>query len=243
MAITFSGGQYFYVTNDTLFNNLTTAITYMTWVKLTRLPTAGDGGAFSLFGRSVHTNGDYSWEAGVLTNGNPVSELSTNSGLVDNTSSFVMAINTWYHYATTWDSTSQNCLIYINGALQTTSSTPGTTLLTATNSSQMCVGANVGSGAVNPFQELVGSLEDIRVYNRTLSAGEISTIYATGGRDDIVNGLFLRFPFNENSVGATVVAANLVDYSSNKISFTNLVGSPVFDAGLTSSSNAPFGVS
>lgn len=243
MAITFSGGQYFYVTNDTLFNNLTTSITYMCWVRLNRLPTAGDGGAFSFFGRAVHTNGDYSWECGVLTNGNPVSELTTNSGLVDNTSAFVMAINTWYHYATTWDSTSQNCLIYINGTLQTTHSTPGTTLLTATNSSQVSVGANIGSGAVNPFQELVGSLEDIRVYNRTLSAGEISTIYATQGRDDIVNGIFFRYPFNENSVGATVAVANIVDYSPNDISFTNLVGSPVFAAGITTSSNAPFGVS
>ena len=239
MAITFAGGQYFYVINDALFNTLTTQISYMVWVNLTRLPTSADGSAFAFFGRSNNASGRYSWECGVLPNGNPVSEITTNTGLVDATSSFVMAANTWYHYATTWDSTSQNCLIYINGVLTATISVPGTSLATPTNSAPLCVGANlaVGGGA---NQELVGAIDGFRIYNRLLSAAEISTIYACHSRDDIVNGLFSNFRLIEEPIGAGVTLSNVLDYGPNKIAFTTLVGSPTYTPAHNSVANKPF---
>lgn len=240
MPISFAGGQYFYVTNDALFNTVTTAITYMCWVNLVRLPTSADSNAFAFFGRTSNTVGSYIWECGVLTNGNPVSEITTNSGMIDSTSAIVMAINTWYHYATTWDSTSQQTLIYINGALSSTTSVPGTRLLTSTSSAQMDVGANLGLAGANPSQELVGSIDDVRMYNRKLSAAEISTIYATHGKDDIVDNLFFKYPMNEQYNTASVVVGNIKDHSSNKIAFTTLVGSPTYGIGHNSFVNKPF---
>src|ERR1019366_4240723 len=135
-----------------------------------------------------------------------------------------------------WDSTSQNCLIYINGVLSSTTHVAGTTLATPT-SQPLVVGANYGSTV---SQKLVGIIDGFRVYNRLLSAGEISTIYSCHGRDDIVYGLFSNFRLIEEPVGASVTLANVLDYAPNKIAFTTLVGAPVYAAAHNSVANKPF---
>jgi hypothetical protein len=61
-----------------------------------------------------------------------------------------------------------------------------------------------------------GSLEDIRIYNRNLSAAEMATIYAARGRDGILGGLVSRWFLNEGAPGTTPSGSDSVkDHAPN----------------------------
>lgn len=55
-----------------------------------------------------------------------------------------------------------------------------------------------------------GILEDIRVYNRNLSAAEMKTIFACRGHDGIVDGLVSRWLMNEKPNGVVASGPNSV---------------------------------
>lgn len=73
-------------------------------------------------------------------------------------------LNTWTHVAVTYDGAALRH--YINGNLDRT--TPLTCAVTNTSSQPIRIGANGGNGEV-----MNGSLDDVRVYHRVLSAAEI----------------------------------------------------------------------
>ncbi|MEK7263930.1 MAG: FG-GAP-like repeat-containing protein [Bacteroidota bacterium] len=51
----------------------------------------------------------------------------------------------------------------------------------------------------NEDEYWLGSIDDIRIYNRALSAGEIDSLYHLGGWDPLSNGLVASYPFNNNA--------------------------------------------
>jgi beta-lactam-binding protein with PASTA domain len=75
-----------------------------------------------------------------------------------------LALNTWTHIATTYDGTSQR--LYINGVLVATKAQTGTI---AAGNQPLRIGGNNVSGEF--FQ---GLIDEVRVYNRALSAAEIT---------------------------------------------------------------------
>jgi uncharacterized protein YjdB len=107
----------------------------------------------------------------VFRNGTEVGSTTTTSfadlGLVTGSGAhFVygvstLPLNTWTHLATTYDGANQN--LYINGLLA--SSVPGTGPLTV-------VSGGLAIAAVNG-DIFNGTIDEVRVYNRALSAGEI----------------------------------------------------------------------
>ena len=78
-----------------------------------------------------------------------------------------LAQNTWTHVAATWNSGSNTPLIYFNGVLQTTGS--GGTSSSGT-SGLVTIGTRPGGGT----QYFNGALDELRVWNKTLSACEIN---------------------------------------------------------------------
>lgn len=79
-------------------------------------------------------------------------------------------LNTWTHVAVTYDGTSLRH--YINGVLDRTTSV--TCAVTNTNSRPIRIAANGGGGEV-----MNGLIDDVRIYNRPLSAAEIHNDMAT----------------------------------------------------------------
>ena len=76
-----------------------------------------------------------------------------------------------------------------------------------------------------------GIIYDIRIYNRILSAAEVSTIYNMRGKDNIINGLVFR-PMLKGAAGlstfdgAVLAAGNTIyDPYSNTYGVPN--GSPI----------------
>jgi hypothetical protein len=140
------------------------------------------------------------------------------------------SIGVWGHHAVTcnYGGTSNNLIGYKNGVQTGTASATFSATTTAnTNSKNAAVGS--GDDGAAPFAN--GILEDVRVYNRVLTAGEIRAIYEARGPDNIINGMQMWYLLRELSVGTAATAA-----SSNKDFGTTRrdgspVNSPVYRAG------------
>jgi len=116
-------------------------------------------------------------------------------------STTIVQANTWYHIATTVDSSLFHT-IYVNGVLE--GSQTGLEVPTGTT---LSIGDRFG-GPANQCTN--GILEDMRVYTRVLSADEIATIYACRGTDTIVQGLQNRWLLNEGAEGVVASGAGII---------------------------------
>ena len=96
------------------------------------------------------------------------------------------AINTWHHAAYTFDATTHR--LYVDG-VEVSNSIVAPTTLAPTE-------LDIGRWITN-IESFVGRLEDLRIYNRSLAADEVATIYGTQGVDGIVYGLVSRWMAEE----------------------------------------------
>src|SRR5215468_130960 len=130
-----------------------------------------------------------------------------------------MAYNSWNHVAVVYDSssTSNNADLYINGVKQTISK------ITPPQGTQT---SNEGEGIIGNHIPLNrgwdGLIDELRIYNRALSAAEIVSLYDQGN-----NASFNFSLSNSMSLSATqgssetnTVTANLVSGSPEPVSFT-----------------------
>ncbi len=91
--------------------------------------------------------------------------------------------NIWYHVATTWDSTGDGKVrFYVNGSLTYTS--VGTSSSAMTSVPKLMMGSlqwsDSNQNAIFSDQQLHGLIDEVRVYNRALTATEIANLYKTG---------------------------------------------------------------
>jgi CUB/sushi domain-containing protein len=85
----------------------------------------------------------------------------------------------WHHVAVTWESTTGDTRLYVDGALAFMGTLsaggvidPGGTLILGQE--QDCVG-----GCVDPAQRFIGDLDEVAIYDRVLSPDEIAAHYRT----------------------------------------------------------------
>jgi hypothetical protein len=130
------------------------------------------------------------------------------TGFTNVTTPNVVAFNTWQHVAGVWNSVTQAMQIYVNGVLQaTTTGVVGTTL--NTNSNPVMIGWNT----IN--EQMQGSVDEIRIWNRALCQSEISNnmnceIPTTG------SGLLANYHFNQGAAGGSnPTVTTLNDASGN----------------------------
>jgi hypothetical protein len=95
--------------------------------------------------------------------------LGNGTTSVTATSTTALITGTFYHLACTWDGT--NLKLYVNGSLNRT---VAQTLTPAANTSPFYIGQ---FGASSDFTS--GAIDDVRLYNRALSASEVSTDSST----------------------------------------------------------------
>ena len=140
----------------------------------------------------------------------------------------VLSLNTWYHLAVSYDESNiaNDPIIYINGVAQSidVKQTPVGSLQSDTSDSIFSPFVGL---ATTPY----GTVADLRIYNRILTAAEVAQIYSARGRDNIRNGLVFC-PFLKGAAGlqafdgATLAAGNtIVDPCSGAIGVP--AGSPV----------------
>lgn len=111
---------------------------------------------------------------------------------------------------------------------------------TGTIAADVLLGARRATGNTGSGFLLTGSLDDMRVYNRALSVPEIETIYASRGRDKIIDGLIGRWMFLEKSPSITASGtASVKDWTDQNTNGTP-EGSPVYSESFVVSSRRRF---
>lgn len=201
MSITFNGSNYLSTVSSITAPPQATVCFWMKLTGITDHHFFGTGAKFEI-----------RLKADLVLN-----ELHKNGNGLACTTSIV--VGTLYHVACSSDNVSHNNAVYINGVSEATGSTAN-----ATGVSTTCM---VGTSNGRPAGTL-GDLEDVRMYDRILTANEIETIYNARGSDKIVSGLLNRWRLTDLAEGVTV-ASNVIDLSDTK---NNLVqtGSPVYAA-------------
>ena len=129
------------------------------------------------------------------------------------TSTTVPVPGVWYHVICTADATKYD-QIFINGVYQAggpCADTPSSTTMTIGNRLD-----GVNQTCTN------GILDDVRVYNRVLTASEAATIYACRGSDNIYYGLTNRWLMNEGAAGISATETGIM-----RDTVGNTTGTPV----------------
>lgn len=173
-ALTFNGGLNQYVTvPDVASLRLSGSWTVASWVNLSGLPSGGnriklmerqDSSGYVNYGLALDNNADcggIAWHA----------LFNDTSGAGYNVC-YITTINmgVWYHAAAVWDSSASSLMLYLNGALVGTQNFAGHT-------PTVNAGSNLTFATGHSSEYLKGTMDDARLYNRALSAAEISTLY------------------------------------------------------------------
>ncbi|MFA5808811.1 MAG: DUF2341 domain-containing protein [Thermoleophilia bacterium] len=176
-AISFDGSNdYVSIPNATSLNlERTNAFAFETWVKLTDTTTCDILGKMNL-------NAPYRGIQYTVVSGQVhiylVSTWSTNTlGVRTNET---VNDDRWHHIVTTYDgsSSSTGVRIYIDGIPATTVSLYNSLSATILNSENLTLGMyNAGASATNAY---AGLLDEVRIYNRNISAAEVSLRYNSG---------------------------------------------------------------
>jgi len=160
-----------------------TTATISIWMQMTDLtPTLQ---------RILGSAGD--WEFRIANTGIITNDLyNPTSGHVSSTA---LAAGTWYHVVCTGleSAGTSTTEIYINGVFEGTTDVASSTVAAAF----LTLAHRTGASA----QEANVIMDDLRVYNRVLTAAEVETIYACRGTDNILEGLILRLQFEEDFPG------------------------------------------
>jgi hypothetical protein len=165
-ALTFNGTtNYVNIPNiaGSLDNLQLTTMTISAWIK-----PSGTGGSGA--GRIFEKGG---WFLSMATvSSSPVVRL-TCQDTGGSRNSTAITLNTWTHVAATWDGVGpgSGMHLYINGVLADGTSSAGTGAPASDVGS-----ASIGNRASDQARGFPGSIDEVRIYNRTLSAAQIQAL-------------------------------------------------------------------
>ena len=110
---------------------------------------------------------------------------SVRSALIDNTTPLILSggtnannisINTWHLIVATDNSSTNTIVIYVDGVSKAIVYQDQQTPVTYTNfTSPMLIGAFNKAGTINQF--FAGNIDDVRIYNRVLSASDVAQLF------------------------------------------------------------------
>ncbi|MGW5658681.1 LamG-like jellyroll fold domain-containing protein [Streptomyces sp. NPDC003758] len=176
-AATFDGTTSTGIATNGPVLDTTTSYTVSAWVKMSSLPTHNaavvaqtgtTNSAFMLQYNYAHTNAPL-W--GLVD----TSKDATSPTFPAAYSSGAATSNTWTHLVGVYDSTTSAMKLYVNGTLSGSGGT-NTTPWAATG--PLTIGQDKYAGATS--DALPGSVSNVQVYQRALSASEVSSLYGKG---------------------------------------------------------------
>jgi hypothetical protein len=145
-------------------NNISVSL----WVKFTKL----DKGRQDIFGKWSNSNG-YGIDEDE-NNGQLTWWMSIGGTWYDvNYASSNLSTNKWYHIVGTYDG--ETSIMYIDGVKQGQNTSP------SGNMTQVTVAPLIGGNTTCMCQMLPGTIDDLRIFNRALSADEVKRLYKIGG--------------------------------------------------------------
>lgn len=164
----FSGNDFISINNNGNSLNLTSSMSFAAWINPSSV--AGDG---FIWYREKNTAGEYRLRRSgtelyfQINNGPWYTHATTGLGL---------STGTWYYVVVTLDATAHLVKIYVNGTEKYSGPQP---VNLASGTSGFAIGKENGcSGSCSNF---AGLIDEVGVWNRALSPGEIGDLYNSGG--------------------------------------------------------------
>jgi len=168
-GLTFDGvNDYLTVPNSPSLNISGTGLTLTMWINPQAL-SGGDSVVLGKFWNATMTSPYYQYGLELAGGTVPVFYVGTTSGVLSASMGSALALNQWSYLAVIFDGLQVK--FYLNGVLVTTASLPAS--ITA-RSNPFRLGADN-----NTQQFFKGSLDEVRIYNRALTAQEIQIDMAT----------------------------------------------------------------
>jgi autotransporter-associated beta strand protein len=180
--------DYISVPDSTSLDSITATtkkFTLAAWVKLSAAPGA-NGAAILCKGNGG--NGE-AWCLDVYQSKFRVFVRSSSSSTMNVSSTFNAAVGTWYHVVGTYDSgaSANKEILYINGVANANSGS-GTTATILANTHVLSIG-NRQSGSTTYNIPFPGTIDEVRIYNRALSASDVLQLYNNKAFPVINNGV------------------------------------------------------
>jgi sugar lactone lactonase YvrE len=186
---------------DSASLKLTTSLTIGGWIKVNAFPASGSG---EIFFRGDDTRSPYS-----LSIRSDISQLNFSiNGLTDNGSNLTthLVLGQLTHVAATLDDATGLMSIYVNGALaaQTTTETRPYGDLQAASHPGVGIGNTGGYPGTTTNSPFNGLIDELAVYNRALTPGELLGIFKAGSDGKVLSPIAVSNPsVIEGSVGTT----------------------------------------
>ncbi len=193
-ALSFDGSAEYVNIPDNNQLQVTGSLTLAGWV-YRRGDSTGSSG--TIIGKDLDLNAGYSLEVKDSSEASPDKVRCLLNGLSGNSLHSTASIpnNTWTHIACVYNGSTIQ--VYINGQ---SSGSVNSTGSISTSTDALRIGHSKGtSNASNYFN---GDIDDVRIYNRSLSATEIAALYNVGAQRVIVankTGLVGYWSFNEGT--------------------------------------------
>jgi hypothetical protein len=178
-ALTLNGTNQDVAATETPSLILAGSWTASAWVKVAALPTSGNN--VLLVSKSTNGGGNApNYSIGIDNTGGVIRWqtwfMDTGSGNNGIYYTATINLNTWYFVTGVWDNTAKNLYLYVNGTqVGSTLNVPGVSPLT-TGGNTLDIGDHHGFAG----SYLNGTIDDVRVYNRALSAAEVWSLYNGG---------------------------------------------------------------
>ncbi|MFA5386522.1 MAG: LamG-like jellyroll fold domain-containing protein [Candidatus Paceibacterota bacterium] len=162
-SLNFNGSSnYVNCENGASLNIIGNTISLSAWIK----PNDFVASYKSIIGKR---NGGEAYTLETYTNGNVRFGTYGTSNAELLTTTNPLSIGGWYQVVGVYNGT--NKYIYVNGILVKSVAATGNIL---TSGSKVGIGSLNGNGAIGPFN---GVIDDVRIYNRALSAAEVQALY------------------------------------------------------------------
>ncbi|MFC3572429.1 LamG-like jellyroll fold domain-containing protein [Streptomyces yaanensis] len=195
------------VTNGPVLDT-TASYTVSTWVKMSSLPTHNA----AIVSQTGTTNSAFMLQYNYTHTGAPLwSLLDTSKDATGPTfpatySTAVPAVGAWTHVVGVFDATNGSMKLYVNG---TQSGTTGTNTTPWGATGPLTIGRDLYAGANS--DALPGGVSNVQVYQRALSASEVSSLYGkgrTGGTVGSVDQQTTRWSYDKRGLATSMTDPN-----------------------------------
>ncbi len=204
-AVSLNGSGYVNFGNSQTLRN--PAITVSAWIN----PTKSTNGNTSVLSMDTGSTKAYqiTWKDSGSSGFGAYTNIKNTSSTITAFSSQTLTANTWHLVTATYDNTSGVLSIYFDGVLSTTTQGSGGVSYPTFGSRSLILGMPAASVSTG-FKGLV---DEVRVYNRALSAQEVSDIYNDPGSD-------VPTPGDTTPPVISSISSSAVDSSSAVITWT-----------------------
>lgn len=178
-ALSLTGASYQYVTPpDSASLDISGSWSNAAWVKFSSLPASGcQSSLINRFGGDGNEEYALAWDNGDLSGGSGPNWLAFSTNVGNTCGQTVMSptpspsTGVWYHVASVYDSVAQTLTLYVNGSAVASGSMAG-----CTPDAQSGGYVQIGS-TYSACNAVSGTIDDVRIYNRALSASEVWRLY------------------------------------------------------------------